>query len=366
MSERSQLRLKDEWLSTLGQRTGPFNVLSPFGAAVDGAGDATAELQENGILDASGQLAEPAGAALRRLAQPQFVSRLLFHGPPTSLEYVAYFDGTPETISLVSTDDGYLVQWPAGPEEVVGFLVEYAGMSSEATVPLTIQLPYLDARVALACVDMVRSFVLGHIALEKDLSNPVVDFSDVVERLGPDSINYNRLESVLRQLDLGDDPVDPPEIKATLDRLTGMGLLEAQPTGGWVIKDALSLVLDAFLFITGHYRVDTMAVDAQGSVSGSRAVVAQAGQRSLLYMEPDEGGIRMAAVSGQQLAEIFAHLFTLGDNGIPMVFGDGPQPTAPPPAPEAAPAAGPKFCGKCGTAVEAGTKFCGKCGNAMG
>jgi len=365
MSERSQVRLKDAWLPAIGQRLGPLNALSPFGAEVTPEGDPDAELIANGLLDANGQIAEPAASAFRRLAQPRFASRLLFVGPPTSLEYVAYFDGAQDPVCMMSTDDGYLVQWPSGPEEVVGFLVEFAGVSSEPQVPVALELPYQDARVALAMVDLTRQYVLAHVALEKDPSRPVVAFNEVMPRLEPDSIHFNRLESVLRQLDLDDPALSAPDLKACLDRLTAQGLLEAEPTGGWVLAGELVLMLDGFLYLTGHYRVDTLSVDAQNAVAGGRAVVAQAGQRGLLYMEHDEGTIRMTALSGHQLAEVIATLFALGDDGMPMIHEERPQAT-PAPAPQATQGVGPSFCGKCGNPVEPGIKFCGKCGNPMG
>ena len=365
MSERSEVRLKDAWLPAIGQRVGPLNPLSPFGVEVSGDGDPAADLLENGIVDANGQLTEPAASTFRRLAQPKFASRLLFVGAPSSLEYVAYFDGDPDPICMMSTDDGYLVQWPSGPEEVVGFLVEYAGVSSEPNVPVSLELPYQDARVALAVVDLTRQYVLAHVALEKDPSRPVVAFNEVLPRLEPESIHFNRLESVLRQLDLGDPALSPQDLKSCLDRLTAQGLLEAEATGGWVLAGELVLILDGFLHLTGQYRVDTLSVDTQNVVAGGRAVVAQAGQRGLLYMEHDEGTIRMAALSGHQLAEVVATLFALGDDGMPMIH-EGEPPAAPAPTPQESQAAGAKFCGKCGNPVDAGTKFCGKCGNPMG
>jgi hypothetical protein len=369
MSERSQVGLKDACLEAIGQRVGPLNALSPFMADVVSEGDPTADLAANGIIDASGQLTEPAGSALRRLAQPRFASRFVFTGPPTSLEYVAYFDGGPDAICLMATEDGYSVEWPAGPEEVLGFLIEYAGVSSEPNVPAFLELPYQDARVALAVVDATRQYVLAHVALEREMAKPVVAFNDLLPRLEPDSAHFNRLESVLRQLDLDDPALSPPDLKSCLDRLTAQGLLEEQPSGGWVLAGQLILLLDGFLNLTGQYRVDTLSVDAQNAVAGGRAVVAQAGQRGLLYMEHDEGTIRMSAVSGEQLAEIIATLFAVDDDGMPLIHEEVAQPAVaqpvePAPGPEGQ--AAPSFCGKCGSPVDAGVKFCGKCGNPMG
>lgn len=368
MSERNQVVLKDTWLAAVGRQLGELNVLSPFAGVEDG-GDVQAELVEHGLMDAQGQLTEPAASALRRLARPRFASRLLCFAPPTSLEYIMYFDGGAEPVCMMDMGDGYVVQWPAMVEEAAGFLVEFAGVSTEPATPVALELPYREARAALAAVDLVRQAALAHVAAERDLPRFVVTFKDILARLEPDSTGFHRLESLLRQLDLGDEALSPPDLKLCLDALVEKGLLEEDPSGGWTLADALLLILDGFLYLNGHFRADTLRADEASTVSGGRGVAAQAGPRNLLYMEHDDGIVRMTAVSGTELAEVFSSLFGVGEDGMPLIYAGTTPPAADQPAtPEPPPAVeeAPKFCGKCGSPVEAGVKFCGKCGNPMG
>ena len=367
MTDAVEILLRSHWLPTLGQMMGQLTPLSPLGVGTP-QGDHKGELQASGLLDVEGNVQERFQPILRGLARPTRLARLRYAAPDRQLEYQAFFNGDGEPVGMVSTEDGFRLDWPASPGTALSVVAEYAGVSSDPQIAVVLELPVLEARVALALVDATRQQFLVKTTMEEEPTVALVTPEAIAERLVPEAGHLNRLETLYRELEVPDTPLDAGAVGYALSSLAGKGLTQHQE-GAYAAAGYLLDLAANLLLVNGFFQFDAVEGTQAGQVDAGRGIVVQGGPRALLLMQHDAGQIKMTGLTGEAFYAMVGPLF-----GAELAEGHAEaQPAevhAPPATPEPAPApeaaASPKFCGKCGKPVDAGMKFCGKCGNPMG
>jgi hypothetical protein len=247
--------------------------------------------------------------------------------------------------------------------------------------------------------------------------------ASLVARLAPEANHLNRLETLYRQLEVPDAPVDEGAVRYALSSLVKKGLAQEQD-GQFTADGGLLAVAGRTLLVSGWFEFDVADGTQAGEISAGCSLVVQGGPRALLLMEHAAGNIRLTGVSGDLLVQMVGPIFGVdaeeatapqSPESPPSEEFDDLEPSAGPPAGDPAPeqepqaplpaiepipepeplpqmpapppnakpptvtiphspapppsppaSTGPKFCKKCGTERQQGSKFCVKCGAPMG
>lgn len=382
MSDQVDIFIDKTWLPDLGRMMGPLAPLSPLALGTP-RGDLRGEFTQAGLVDVEGKISPRFQPVFECLARPVRLARLRFVAPDRQLEYVAYFGSGGDVTSLVSTEDGFKVRWPGAPEAALSVVVEYGGISTDAQIRVALDLPSLEARVALALADATRQHFLMKATVEADATLLAVSPEALAERLAPESGHMNRLETIYRELEIPDPPVDAGAVRYALGSLAGKDLVTEQD-GEFVASGQLISLAGNLMLLSGYFQFDSVEGTDANAITAGCGIVVQGGPRALVLMEHESGNVRISGLSGDEFFTMVRPLFGVEDGATVDAPAPEPAPAheaappapappevvvpAPPtPAPQAppAPTAGPKFCPKCGTPLEAGPKFCGKCGHQV-
>lgn len=217
----------DTWLSfsqliTLSQQCGiPRGALTPL--IFSRRGEATAALPPF-WLDTKGNFTSQALPFMQVLADPHAVNGIAFILPDFIIEgslcYPEPASGHPQ-ISLLNSGEGLHLQSPILPQSLLSVLQSQLLQETVDFQPIGLSLPILDAWLLLAMVDLGR---------EREKS-PSVSLDDLAQTLNR---SYNLLQNLAawycRALEL--EQPSRYELKASIQRLAGQGLVVTSEAGG--------------------------------------------------------------------------------------------------------------------------------------
>jgi len=351
MSDPFNIFINRTWLPDLGRLMGPLAPLSPFGLGTP-RGDLRGEFTQAGLVDVEGKISPRYMPAFTCLAQPTRLVRLRYFAPDREIEYQAYFAANGDIASMVSTEDGFKIAWPGVPGVALNIIGEIAGISTEPQLTPDLNLPGLEARVALALVDATRQAFLMRITAEGEPAIVSVTPESLAVRLAPDAAHLNRLETIYRELEVPDPPVDAAGVRAALGSLVGQGLAQ-EKEGGFIAAGALLALAGNLLLVSGWFQFDSVEGTDPNQINAGRGIVVQGGPRALLLLEHDAGNIRITGLSGAAFIQIVGELFGFDPGKEPVVASaeadalaaelaalppeDGPDVSPPSPVAPAAP-----------------------------
>ncbi|MHB8778875.1 MAG: hypothetical protein ACYC6R_14120 [Anaerolineales bacterium] len=175
-------------------------------------------------LDTKGNFTSQALPCLQVLADPQAVNGIAFILPDFIIEgslcYPDPASGRPQ-VSLLNSGEGLHLQSPILPQSLLSVLQSQLLQETVDFQPIGLSLPILDAWLLLAMVDLGRE-------REKP---PIVSLDDLAQALNR---SYNLLQNLAawycQALELKEPSMH--ELKASIQRLAGQGLVVTSEAGG--------------------------------------------------------------------------------------------------------------------------------------
>ena len=262
----------DTWLSfsqliTLSQQCDiPRGALTPL--IFRRRGEAPAALPPF-WLDTKGNFTSQALPFMQVLADPHAVNGIAFILPDLIIEgslcYPDPTSGHPQT-SLLNSGEGLHLQSPIPRQSLLSVLQEQLLLETVDFQPIGLSLPILDAWLLLAIVDLGRE-------REKP---PIVSLDDLAQALNR---SYNLLQNLAawccRALEL--EQPSRYELKASIQRLAGQGLVVTSEAGGVHAAGVTRRLIHEFSDLNAFLMLKTSVLldEGEGGLSSMRNWVFQ-------------------------------------------------------------------------------------------
>lgn len=384
MANKVTVSLKAGQLGYLGKISGlALTNLSPLNGLISELSPAEInELKKNGILDASGVVADGFRPALVSLANAHAFARTRLTKGLGMLEYVVYFapDGSP--CSLLAENGGFWLEYPADSKTFTPLLEELIGTSSLRNTEFKAEFDSHQGLVLSAAIDITRRALLKTLIDGSDKINADFSPEEIDQWLDQPSTDAQWLSSIAK----GVMPASALELSGiinSLDKLVQSDFVMKNDTK-YVLNEQTASLASRFLIIDKLMSMRA-GTSSSGQVNQVGFICLSAGVNDLLMLEADENSIFMETASARQVMDFTSHLLSepiKPTQNVPAAAADNAQPAA---AALTCPNCGgailatskfcgtcggpvkpvPAFCGKCGAEIKEGTSFCGGCGSPI-
>ena len=332
------------------------------------------------ILDANGQICDDKAHAIKTIGTADRFTRIRFAGSGTVFEYINYYSRITEAYaSVTNKKDGFLVEQPVNPDEMIEGIQQLMGQSVLKSFEFETQLPELEAYVLMGIIDLNRQQRI-EVLLNSSESELL--------RFGPEGVliwtqnvpnDAQWFSSLLKDQLNAEYTLTLSQFQTIFDTLETKGLIEKQGTDYLLANQSIGFS-NQFLFTENLISV-SMGQEEGEDVFRSGFMVVQAGVNDLLFIDSRDGEVQLEVLSSARLMEYLnqfvkeigeisikpeepTYVLNL-EKEIPESTSDLEEQleTKGGVLPSVAMGAS-LFCIECGTKLSADQKFCHQCGTS--
>jgi hypothetical protein len=372
-----EITLKPQWFAHLPALLG-INA-SPLLPAFDidqiSAIIAKKEMQQAGILEASGKVKAALSKPLQTIAQAKTCCRLKLLCEGDLIEsQVFWSDKDSEPAALNRGEDGFVLSAPADSHSLLELIAEYTGIGTFTVIPPLGTMSKADAIVFAGCHDLIRKTLF--LTLGGSEQEPRFTVEQLQQHISQSNLGSSSFCWAIQALLPETLTPDQQQIQTALKLFESKGYVK---TGGsdYFAEEGLLFLCRRMLLFNSLIKVDAMRV-AGGSIEAASFASIQCGLRDIILIEVTDDKIIFNGVSGQQLMLTLQKFLTdpetvkIGATQTGEDVCECGKPFAadakfckfcgkPRPAGETEEI--PRFCSKCGAGLKPGKTFCTKCGN---
>lgn len=268
-------------------------------------------LKAAGLCDEAGKLNEEIALTIKKLANPGRMVNLHLLSGDTSVEHLIYFCGDhSEAIFLASKKESLLFRSPAPIDAIVTSFGQYIGYSGLVSSGLDVLLSFQESLLFAALVDLFRRRVLSSFSHMTEPEKGGVSKELILKAANETPLDGQWLVSVLKTFAECDN-LTLKELENGLETLEKQKLI-AKVENDYVLFGDGFYFADGFLLISQVLRAEVFLDKGDGTATKSSMLCLQAGLHDILFLEKEDGGMRLRAVSSRHTVDTIGVLLAEG------------------------------------------------------
>lgn len=268
-----------------------------------------------GLCDEGGKLNGEVDLTIKKLSNPERMVTLSLLSGDTTVEHLVYFCGdNSEAISLASKGESLLFRNPAPIDAIITSFGQYIGYSGLVSSQLDLLLSFKESLIFAALVDLFRRGVLSAFSNMTGAEKGGFSKDLILKAANETPTNGQWLVSVFQTF-TECDHLTLKDVENGLAALEKLKLIARSENNYNLAGDGFYFS-DGFLLISQVLRMEVFLDKGGGAVTKSSMLCLQAGLHDILYMETEDGGLRLRAVSSKHAVDTMGVLLAEGkENG---------------------------------------------------
>lgn len=289
-------------LGWLGQVVPAQTRISPYSTlgSVPGSDEDRDRLLAAGIMEGNQTIAEPFKEAVELLARVSSYCRIRLTTGGMQVEKSVFFDDT-QSISLDPSPEGLVVRYPSVADTLLEDLQYFTGTSPIAHSGFSIEANPAEALSVAALIDLTRFSQLGSYA-QDEAPQAIFSIEQILDAVNNKSRTSKRLVSFVRNLSNIHSAMNQAVLNDCLPSLEAAGYA-AQSDDKWSLTGEAESMASNFWVIDDVVHMQSGAENQEKKLAFAQWMCLQSGLHDRLYLDINDGKVRMAAISAASLVE---------------------------------------------------------------
>lgn len=289
-------------LSWLGQIVPPQTRISPYSTlgAVPGSEEDRERLLAAGIMETSETISKPFKEAVELLARVSSYCRIRLTTGGMQVEKSVFFDET-KSVSLDPSPEGLVIRYPSFADTLLEDLQYFTGTSPIAHSDFSIEANPAEALTVAGLIDLTRFSHLGSYA-QDEAPQAIFSIEPILDAVNTKSRTSRRLVSFVRNLSNVHSAMNQAVLNDCLTSLEAGGYA-ARSDDKWNLTGEAERMASNFWVIDDVVHMQSGAENQEKKLAFVQWMCLQSGLHDRLYLDINDGKVRMAVISAASLVE---------------------------------------------------------------